>query len=116
MGGTQARSRTTGEDDARAFNVEVHFDVVGEEEPDYLDNFELWEEHQEAVSAFIALQTSWRELVLETDKGLIIKKRGLPPEAMEAVVRNLGLCKSKRVEVITELRVMEIAALSEYNK
>jgi hypothetical protein len=80
--------------------------------PGSVPAFEIWRANLEALEIFCALQTQWRRI------------SGLGGTALTGIIyseaigymRELGLRRVRRAELLGDLRVMERAALETWNK
>ena len=117
MSGALSKAKTTNAKDDEAVLGVV---VLGAEEDwddeEDLEVFELWAENAQIVDVFTALLPDWQEVVLETDKGLIIRRRAFRREAIEATMRMLRVKKKRRPDTLLGIRIMESAALAEFSR
>ena len=72
--------------------------------------FEIHEDNQDTVAAFLALQTQWRIIA-----GMAMAYQGLDYGSIPAVLNMIGIPRADRARVFAELRIMEIAALPVLN-
>lgn len=80
-----------------------------EQEPKY----EVWPENVKVVRAFVAMETQWREIVVETE----VIKRGLLYEAIDATLDKLtGIKRKDWPDIFQGLRVMEAGALKTFRE
>lgn len=77
------------------------------QEQDFL--VEIWPDHLHAFNLFNAMNTQWR---IAAGGGVV----GLDYNAIPAVMLMLGIPRSERATVFTDLRVFESVALSHLNK
>jgi hypothetical protein len=76
--------------------------------PDGPDEFDIWPENLESLNLFLSCQTQWNR------GGFNGKALGLKYTEVEAVMRMQGL--TDQAKLFNDIRDMEYAALSEFNK
>lgn len=73
--------------------------------------FEVWKENLESLEIFCALQTQWHRVA-----GLSrITCTGLMYSEATNYMRERGIARARRLELLEDLRVMERAALETWN-
>lgn len=80
--------------------------------PPDTEPFELWPENEEAFVIFCALQTQWH-LVSGAAR---TARAGLMYSEATSYMRERGLRRARRLELLEDLRVMERSALETWSK
>lgn len=82
--------------------------VDGDENKELELMYEVWPENVKVIRTFVAMETQWREVVVETE----VIKRGLRYEALDSTLNKLkGIKRKDWPDIFQGLRVMEAAAL-----
>jgi hypothetical protein len=77
------------------------------------DLLEIWPEHWNTVTVFLALSTQWKREIPAMSGTMIW--RGMDYAAIEPVIRLMGFW-SERAEIFGGLQIMEKAAINVLNK
>lgn len=116
-GGRREDERRTHEEEKRALleagatEQEAELALKAREPTGEAESVEIWPEHLEALELFCALETQWHVAA-----GFAAVRTGLIYSEATNLMRERGLGRKRRIEVLEQLRVMERAALDAWNE
>lgn len=81
------------------------------------DEFEVWPDNVDSLRVFIAMRTQWNWVsILGAGGAAIARPSGLKYEALQGVMRMIGIPAADRSSVFEDIQIMEDVAMEQMRK